>query len=163
MSKKRKPSRKQKPSFKAPASPNVASANKPSEKTQPSLKTPNVTRGSESQPPSPPSPSLAKPPTPPLLSETGRSARARAMPYTTEQFVRGAVGELLRGAAHGKFWCQTCLAKFALETLGAGYHKRDIGRAMDKVFEAPSPLNRIPAFVCAQCGRTMPCLGVPTP
>ena len=88
MSKKRKPSRKQKPSFKAPASPNVASANKPSEKTQPSLKTPNVTRGSESQPPSPPSPSLAKPPTPPLLSETGRSARARAMPYTTEQFVR---------------------------------------------------------------------------
>ena len=81
------------------------------------------------------------------------------MPYTTEQFVRGAVGELLRGAAHGKFWCQTCLAKFALETLGAGYHRRDIGRAMDKVFEAPSPLNRIPAFVCAQCGRTMPCLG----
>ena len=61
------------------------------------------------------------------------------MPYTTEQFVRGAVGELLRGAAHGKFWCQTCLAKFALETLGAGYHKRDIGRAMDKVFEAPRP------------------------
>lgn len=85
------------------------------------------------------------------------------MPYTTEQFVRSAVGELLRGAAHGKFWCQTCLAKFALETLGAGYHKRDIGRAMDKVFEAPSPLNRIPVFVCAQCGRTMPCLGVPTP
>ena len=70
MSKKRKPSRKQKPSFKAPASPNVASANKPSEKTQ-SLKTPNVTHGSESQPPSPPSPILArdlpKPiPTPPL-------------------------------------------------------------------------------------------------
>jgi hypothetical protein len=60
MSKKRKPSRKQKPSFKTPASPNVASANKPSEKTQPSLKTPNVTRGSESQPPPPPSPSLAK-------------------------------------------------------------------------------------------------------
>ena len=85
------------------------------------------------------------------------------MPYTTEQFVRRAVGELLRGDAHGKFWCQTCLAKFALETLGAGYHKRDIGRAMGKVFEAPSPLNRIPAFVCAQCGRTMPCLGVPNP
>jgi hypothetical protein len=85
------------------------------------------------------------------------------MPHTTEQFVRHAVGELLRGAAHGKFWCQTCLAKFALEMLGAGYHKRDIGRAMDKVFEAPSALNRIPAFVCAQCGRTMPCLGVPTP
>ena len=85
------------------------------------------------------------------------------MPYTTEQFVRRAVAELLRGAAHGKFWCQTYLAKFALETLGVGYHKRDIGRAMDKVFEAPSPLNRIPAFVCAQCGRTMPCLGVPTP
>jgi hypothetical protein len=71
MSKRRKPSRKQKPSFKAPASPNVASANKPSEKTQPSLKTPNVTRGSESQPSSPPSPILAKDlpkpiPTPPL-------------------------------------------------------------------------------------------------
>jgi hypothetical protein len=49
------------------------------------------------------------------------------------------------------------------EHAGAGYHKRDIGRAMDKVFEAPSPLNRIPAFVCAQCGRRMPCLGVPTP
>jgi hypothetical protein len=45
------------------------------------------------------------------------------MPHTTEQFVRRAVGELLRGDAHGKFWCQTCLAKFALETLGAGYHK----------------------------------------
>jgi hypothetical protein len=42
------------------------------------------------------------------------------MPYTTEQLVRRAVGELLRGAAHGKFWCQTCLATFALETLGAG-------------------------------------------
>ncbi len=52
------------------------------------------------------------------------------MPHTTEQFVRRAVGELLRGAAHGKFWCQTCLAKFALETLGAGYHKRDISRAI---------------------------------
>ena len=38
------------------------------------------------------------------LSETGRSARASAMPYTTEQFVRRAVGELLRGAADGKFW-----------------------------------------------------------
>jgi hypothetical protein len=81
------------------------------------------------------------------------------MPYTTEQFVRRAVGELLRGDAHGKFWCQMCLATFALETLGAGYLKRDIGRALDKVFEAPSPLNRIPAFVCAQCGRTMLCLG----
>ena len=71
MSKKGKPSKKQKLSFKAPAAPNVTSANKPSQKTQPSLKTPNVMSGSESKPPSPPSPILAKDlpkpiPTPPL-------------------------------------------------------------------------------------------------
>ena len=71
MSKKGKPSKKQKPSFKAPAAPNVTSANNPSKKTQPSLKAPNVTSGSESKPPSPSSSILAKDlpkpiPTPPV-------------------------------------------------------------------------------------------------
>jgi len=51
------------------------------------------------------------------------------MTYTTDYFVRLTVGALLRVDEHGKFWCQTCLAKFALETLGAGYHRRDIARA----------------------------------
>jgi len=82
------------------------------------------------------------------------------MPYTTEQSVRGAVGELLRGAAHGKFWCQTCLAKFALETLGAGYHKRDIGRAMDKVFEAPGAM-RPPSLLTGSTYRAGADVGKP--
>jgi hypothetical protein len=59
MSKKRKPSKQQKPSFKAPAAPNVTSAHQPSKKTQPSLNTPNVTSRSESKPPFPPSSILA--------------------------------------------------------------------------------------------------------
>ena len=69
MSKKRKPSEKRKPSFKAPAASKVTSAHQPSKKTQPSLITPNVTSGSESKPPSPPSSMLAKNlpiPTPPV-------------------------------------------------------------------------------------------------
>ena len=56
------------------------------------------------------------------------------MTYTTDYFVRLTVGALLRVDEHGKFWCQTCLAKFALEKLGAGYRESDIDRAMDEVF-----------------------------
>ena len=82
------------------------------------------------------------------------------MTYTTDYFVRLTVGALLRVDEHGKFWCQTCLAKFALEKLGAGYRESDIDRAMDEVFKTPGALNRIPAFICARCGKTMPCLGV---
>jgi hypothetical protein len=71
MSKKRKASEKQKPSFKAPASSKVTNAHQPSKKTQSSLNTPNVTSGSESKSPSPPSSipvrDLPKPiPTPPV-------------------------------------------------------------------------------------------------
>jgi len=82
------------------------------------------------------------------------------MTYTTDYFVRLTVGALLRVDEHGKFWCQTCLAKFASEKLGAGYRESDIDRAMDEVFKTPGALNRIPAFICARCGKTMPCLGV---
>jgi hypothetical protein len=82
------------------------------------------------------------------------------MTYTTDYFVRLTVGALLRVDEQGKFWCQTCLAKFALEKLGAGYRESDIDRAMDEVFKTPGALNRIPAFICARCGKTMPCLGV---
>jgi hypothetical protein len=62
-------------------------------------------------------------------------------------------------------WCRDHLrqpreAQFALEKLGAGYRESDIDRAMDEVFKTPGALNRIPAFICARCGKTMPCLGV---
>ena len=57
MSKTRKQSKQQKPSFKAPAAPNVA--RQPSKKTQPNLNPPNVTSGSEKKPPARPSSMLA--------------------------------------------------------------------------------------------------------
>jgi len=35
------------------------------------------------------------------------------MTHPTDYFVHLTVGALLRVDEHGKFWCQTCLAKFA--------------------------------------------------
>jgi hypothetical protein len=71
MSKKRKKSKQQKPSFKAPAALNVTRAHQPSKKTQPNLNTSKVTSASERKPPFPPSSILAKDlqkpiPTPPV-------------------------------------------------------------------------------------------------
>jgi hypothetical protein len=85
------------------------------------------------------------------------------MTYTTEDFVRREVGGLLRGEYRGKFLCSTCLVKMTLERLHTGWRKSEIARAMGKVFDAPGAIKSLPSSQCANCQKTMPCLGVPHP
>lgn len=80
--------------------------------------------------------------------------------YTTEDFVRRAVGRTLE-RYRGSIVCSACLVRMTLERLHAGWRKSEVERAMDKVFEGPGTLNRIPAGPCARCKRSMPCLGQP--
>ncbi len=83
------------------------------------------------------------------------------MTYTTEDFVRREVGDLLRGEYRGKFLCSACLVKMTLERLHTGWRKSEIARAMGKVFDAPGAIKSLPSSQCANCQKTMPCLGVP--
>ena len=86
------------------------------------------------------------------------------MTYNTEDFVRRAAGGILRGSKYrGKFVCLPCLVRMTLENLHPDWRQSEIERAMDTVFQSPGALRSVPAFLCAGCRKTMPCLGAPSP
>ncbi len=81
------------------------------------------------------------------------------MSATVEDFVRREVGKLLRVDYRGKFMCASCLLKLAVERFGTTrYTRGQVERTLDTVFRSPGPLRRVHAFVCDQCGKTLPCL-----
>ncbi len=47
------------------------------------------------------------------------------------------------------------------DTFGTSYTTAEMDLAMDKVFDPPGALMRILTFICAECMKTMPCLGSP--
>jgi hypothetical protein len=79
----------------------------------------------------------------------------------TDELVRREVGTLLRVDYRDKFLCSSCLVKLVRDTLGTNYTTSEMDLAMDKVVDSPGALMRIPAFICAECMKTMPCLGSP--
>jgi ferredoxin len=81
----------------------------------------------------------------------------------TEELVRRIVGSLLHSDYRGNFFCSTCLVKLAWESLDTIYPKSEIEQTMDTVFQSPGALRFVPAFLCAGCRKTMPCLGAPSP
>ena len=84
------------------------------------------------------------------------------MTYSTENFVRRAVGGILRGDKYrGKFVCLPCLVAMTLELPHSGWRQSEIEGAMDKVSKTPGAINYLPTFICARCQKTMPCLGAP--
>jgi hypothetical protein len=76
-----------------------------------------------------------------------------------DELVRREVGKLLRVAYRGKFLCSSCLVNLVRDMLGTSYTTSEIDQAMDKVFDSPGALTRIPVFICAACMKTMPGLG----
>lgn len=83
--------------------------------------------------------------------------------YTTEDFVRRAVGGVLGDKYHGTAVCSSCLVRMTLERLHTGWRKSEIELAMEKVFKAPGALKPMPTGPCARCRRPIPCLGEPHP
>ncbi len=81
----------------------------------------------------------------------------------TEEFVRREVGRLLRACRDDTFLCASCLLKLVRQSVPTRHAKPKIEQALDKVFESPGPLTRRPTFSCAECGKTMLCLGAPRP
>ena len=79
----------------------------------------------------------------------------------TDELVRREGGKLLRVDYRGKFLCSSCLVKLVRDTLGTSYTTSEMDLAMDRVFDSPGALMRIPAFICAESMKTMPCLGSP--
>jgi hypothetical protein len=79
----------------------------------------------------------------------------------TDELVGREVGKLLRVDYRGKFLCSSCLVKLVRDTLGTSYTTSEMDLAMEKVFDSPGVLMRIPAFICAECMKTMPGLGAP--
>jgi hypothetical protein len=78
---------------------------------------------------------------------------------TAEDFIRREVSKLLRIDYRGKFMCSTCLLKLVVERFGTTpYTRGQFERALDAVFGSPGALRRVHAFVCDQCGKTLPCL-----
>lgn len=57
--------------------------------------------------------------------------------YTTEDFVRRAVGSLLRGKYSGRFVCSSCLVRLTLERLQTGWRRSEIEAGMERMFRAP--------------------------
>ena len=82
------------------------------------------------------------------------------MNYSIEYRVRHEAGRLLRETYWGRFFCAACLAAFLRDTLGTAYTKAQIERALQTVSRTPGALIYEHAFVCDQCGKTAPCLGV---
>jgi hypothetical protein len=82
------------------------------------------------------------------------------MNYSIEYRVRHEAGRLLREMYPGRFFCAICLAAFFRETLGTDYTKVQIERALQTVSKTPGAMTYKRAFVCDQCGKTAPCLGV---
>ena len=85
------------------------------------------------------------------------------MTYLTEELVRRIVGHFLRSDNRAQFFCSSGLVKLARESLDTTYPRSEIERAMDTVFQSPGALRSVPAFLCAGCRKTMPCLGAPSP
>ena len=83
--------------------------------------------------------------------------------YATEDFIRRAVGSLLRREYAGKFMCAPCLVPLLLQRMHRGWRKPEIERAMAKVFRSPDALTFIPTLICATCEKTVPCLGALPP
>ena len=79
--------------------------------------------------------------------------------YTTEDFVRRAVGSLLRGKYRDRFVCSSCLVRLTLERLQTGWRRSEIEAAMEKVFKAPGAVDYMPSCLCARCRQSLPCLG----
>ena len=82
------------------------------------------------------------------------------MAYPIEELVRRMVGGILRaGQWQGKFLCQPCLERLALEQIGKSEKKAVVGQALAQVFKDAGALAYMPTYLCARCGKTMPCLG----
>ena len=81
------------------------------------------------------------------------------MTYSTDNFVRRAVGGLLRGDYAGKFVCAPCLVTLTHQHMQRGWRQSEIERSMDAVFQSPGALTCMPALICAICQKTRPCLG----
>lgn len=79
--------------------------------------------------------------------------------YTTEDFVRRAVGRLLGTRRRRDGICSACLVGMTLERLHTGWRRSEIELAMGKVFTIPGALDRLPTGPCARCKRSTPCLG----
>jgi hypothetical protein len=82
------------------------------------------------------------------------------MTLSLEYLVRHEAGKLLRDRSPGRFFCVPCLAAFLRPALGTDYTKVQIERALQAVSKTPAALTYKHTFVCDQCGKTMPCLGV---
>ena len=87
------------------------------------------------------------------------TAPVTAVTYTTEDFVRRAVGRLLRRQYRGEVVCAVCLVGMTLERLHTGWRKSEIEQAMEKVFNAPGTLGSVSSGPCARCKRPNPCIG----
>jgi hypothetical protein len=87
-----------------------------------------------------------------------RGADPVSLPYTTEGFIRRAVGGVLDGTYRGRGVCSACLVGMTLERLHRGWRRSEVELAMDKVFKAPAPLGDMPAGPCGRCRRPTPCL-----
>ena len=82
------------------------------------------------------------------------------MAYPVEELVRRMVGGILRaGQWQGKFLCQPCLKRLTFEQIGKSERKAVVGRALAQVFKDPGALAYMPTYLCARCGKTMPCSG----
>ena len=81
------------------------------------------------------------------------------MTYSTDNFVRRAVGGLLRGDYAGKFVCAPCLVTLTHQYMQRGWRTLEIERSMDAVFQSPGALMCIPTLICTICQKTRPCLG----
>ena len=68
----------------------------------------------------------------------------------TDELVGREVGKLLRVNYRGTFLCSSCLVKLVRDTLGTSYTTSEMDLAMEKVFDSPGALMRIPAFICAE-------------
>jgi len=81
-----------------------------------------------------------------------------SLPYTTEGFIRRAVGGVLEGDYRGRGVCSACLVAMTLERLQRGWRRSEVELAMNKVFKAPAPLGDMPTGPCGRCRRPTPCL-----
>jgi hypothetical protein len=76
----------------------------------------------------------------------------------TEDLVRREVGKLLRVDYRGRVICLACLATLVRAARGGMFTKGQIDRAILGLAKSPGAMTYMPAFVCDQCGKTMPCL-----
>jgi hypothetical protein len=106
---------------------------------------------------------LASPPRGGAYSINGPASEARAMTYTTEEFVRHSLHRILRSVKYrNSFLCLPCLVTLTLESLHRGWRPSEITRALDRIYAAPGvPMESRAAFRCAHCRNVKPCLGSP--